>query len=263
MGSNSRSASSQTTTNTSTTFGIQGDNLGLVLNGNGNTVTDGGAFDIVASLVDMLPGIFSSGMNSVSDGFGTVEELAQIGADQNADFLNAGLDLFAGVSENQSEMMRLGMNSITETGSILSDGFHEFTDASQRTTEAALDANTGLAELVTASITGTAENMAELATEAMMENADLSVATIDAVERANSNNALLAERAMQSAETVSFDSQKQLASGFKEMMGFAERYSRSDGAALADANNNTMLMLFGGISLTVIIVAVIATRRKK
>ncbi|OEG72317.1 hypothetical protein BEL05_04895 [Shewanella colwelliana] len=281
MGSNSRSNSSQTTNNTSTTFGIQGDNLGIVLNGDGNNIIDGGAFEIVGRLVDILPGIFTDSLDTVNNGFGTVEELAMIGADQNENFLNAGLDLFGGVANAQSEMMQLGMSSLTETGSILSDGFHEFTDASQRTNAAALDfsqsttetafdfgrdaidANTGLAELVADSLTGTAENMAELANDAMMQNADLSAVSIDAIENAHSTNAQLAERAISSAENVTGDSQKLLTSGFNDMLGLMERFSRSDGANLADGNNKTILMLFGGVSVTVIIVALIATRSKK
>lgn len=59
MGSSSRSASSQTTNNTSTTFGIQGANNGLVINGSGNTITDGGAFKLIGDFVDTLP-IFSA-----------------------------------------------------------------------------------------------------------------------------------------------------------------------------------------------------------
>ncbi|QBF81266.1 hypothetical protein EXU30_00080 [Shewanella maritima] len=285
MGSSSRSNSNQNTENNSETIGIGGENLGMIITGDGNSIIDGGAFDIVGKLVELLPGV-------ISDSLFTVEQINDGAVEQNQAFLEAGSNLFNEVGAANQEMMRLGYNSLTETGEILSDGFNELIDsqsdgfsdlveAQQQTSnsafefgralfgdsiglsETAIQENTALAELVAVSIADSSGQMAELASEAMMENADLSTASIEAIEQAHANNAVLAERAISSAETVTGDSQKLLTSGFNDMLGLMERFSRSDGAALADANNKTILYLAGGLGLTVVIVTLLATTRDK
>ncbi|WP_351001092.1 hypothetical protein [Shewanella sp. TB7-MNA-CIBAN-0143] len=253
MGSSSRSASTQATENNSTTFGIQGANNGLILNGSGNTVTDGGAFKLVGDFVDQLPMFFTQGAGMVSDGFNAVTDVAMMGERQNENLLNAAGNLFGDVSNAQIEMSRLGSQMMTETGDILQNSqenaFNFGSDAMDhvsQTADSAIYAN----GLVT--------------TEAMNGNSDLAAIVAGAIETANSNNTFLAGRSIdnssllaESLARTSLDAGNdanatamgQLQRGFDSMMGFAEQYSRSDGAALAENNNKTMLYTLGGTAL--------------
>ncbi|MGI2072636.1 hypothetical protein [Shewanella baltica] len=253
MGSSSRSASTQATENNSTTFGIQGANNGLILNGSGNTVTDGGAFKLVGDVVDTLPIFFSQGAGMVSDGFNAVSDIGMIAERQNEHLLNTAGNLFGDVSNSQNEMMRLGASVLTETGDILqnsqANAFDFGSDAMRhvgKTADSAIYANS----LVT--------------TDAMRSNADLTALVAGALQNANNSNADLAGLSMNNsaslAESLSrtaLDSNNEandsamseLQRGFDSMMGFAEQYSRSDGAALAENNNKTMMYTLGGAAL--------------
>ena len=266
MGSSSRSASTQTTENNSTTFGIQGPNNGLILNGSGNTVTDGGAFDLVGRFVDILPGVFMDGLDSVNNGFNAVTDVAMVGERQNEHLLNTAGSLFGEVSNAQQDMMRLGAEVLTETGQVMASSqeraFNFGRDAIEQvgyTADSAINANL---DVTTAAING---------------NTDLAAVVSGALERANDNNTILAGRSMDNAEFLagrSMDNSAllaetltkttldsgneaneiamgQLQRGFDSMMGFAEQYSRSDGAALAENNNKTMLFMLGGPALCV------------
>ncbi|MCW3173749.1 hypothetical protein [Shewanella subflava] len=253
MGSSSRSASTQATENNSTTFGIQGANNGLILNGSGNTVTDGGAFNLVGKLVELLPDFNQAGLDMVSDGFNAVSDVSMVAERQNEHLLNTAGDLFGDVSNSQNEMMRLGASVLTETGDILqnsqNNAFDFGSDAMEhvsQTADAAIYAN----GMVT--------------TEAMRGNSDLAAIVAGAIEAANDNNTFLAGRSMDNSAVLAETLTKttldagneanetamgQLQRGFDSMMGFAEQYSRSDGAALAENNNKTMMYTLGGAAL--------------
>lgn len=253
MGSNSRSASSQTTSNISTTFGIQGANNGLVINGSGNTITDGGAFDIVGRIVDIFPNLFGQGVSMVSDGFNAVTDVALMGERQNENFLNAAVDLFGETNSAQQDMFRVGANALTEFGDLQSRGFETFTNATRDNLSESLKFADGAASLNAA------------VSQASMDNSvSLAKVVSDALSKANDNNTYLAGNAMtnsadlaESLTKVALDSGNQankdatgqLQRGFDSMMDFAEQFSRSDGAALAESNNKTMLYMLGGTAL--------------
>ena len=266
MGSSSRSNSNQTSKNESVTFGIQGANNGSIINGSGNTVTDGGAFAIVNDIARyLLPDLASGANQMASDAMFAATDLAQAGVNQNQDFLRAGVDLFGETSSAQQEMMRLGANVLTDTGDILTRQQQESFDFARNVTDQSINAVSDTAD--------TAINANRQVTQdAMDANKDLAVIVADSLQTANDNNTMLAKYSMDNsailAENVSQsaidsvtqannDAFKQLASGFDSMMGFAEQYSRSDGADLAAQNNRTMLMALGGVSLTALAVAYI------
>lgn len=253
MGSSSRSSSSQATENNSTTFGIQGANEGIILNGSGNTITDSGAFDIVGNIVDMFPQLFSQGAGMVTDGLNAVTDVALVGERQNEHLLNTAGDLFGDIGNAQEQMMRLGAEVLTDTGQIMESSQERAFDFGRdavlevgNTADSAIDANL----LVTRT--------------AIDGNTDLTALVANALADANDNNTFLAGRSMDNsavlAETLtktSLDATNeanetamgQLQRGFDSMMGFAEQYSRSDGAALAENNNKTMLFMLGGSAL--------------
>ncbi|MCL1072993.1 hypothetical protein [Shewanella dokdonensis] len=266
MGSSSRSNSNQSTSNASTTFGIQGANNGLVLNGSGNTVTDGGAFSIVNDLVRyLLPDLASGANKAASDALYAATDLAQAGVNQNQDFLRAGVDLFGETSNAQQEMMRLGANVLTDTGDILTRQQQESFDFARNVTDQSINAVSDTAD------TAITANR-QVTQDAIEGNKDLAVIVADSLQTANDNNTMLAkysmdnsavlaenlsQTALDSVNEANNDAFKQLASGFESMMGFAEQYSRSDGADLAAQNNRTMLLALGGVSLTALAVAYI------
>ncbi len=118
MGSSSRSNSSQTTENNSTTFGIQGPNNGLILNGSGNTVTDGGAFKTVGNLIDILPIFFTQGAGMVSDGFNTVTDVAMMGERQTEQAFNAATDMYGQSIGLQRDLARENSNVLDSAFSL-------------------------------------------------------------------------------------------------------------------------------------------------
>lgn len=253
MGSSSRSASTQATENNSTTFGIQGPNNGLILNGSGNTVTDGGAFKLVGDVVDTLPIMFTQGAGMVSDAFNAVTDVAMVSERQNEHLLNTAGDLFGDVSNSQNEMMQLGAEVLTDTGAIL-----------ERSQERAYDFGTDAILEMSNTADGAMSANLEVTRAALNGNADLTAIVAGAIERSNDNNTFLAGRSMDNSAVLAETLTKttldagnkanetamgQLQRGFGSMMGFAEQYSRSDGAALAENNNKTMLFMLGGTAL--------------
>lgn len=327
MGSSSRSTSDQTTENSSTTFGIQGANNGLILNGNGNTVTDGGAFKIIGDLVDTLPMIFSTGAGMVTDGFNAISDFSMSVERQGESFLNASGEMYSDSIGFGTDVMRLGFDSMTEQGELmaeanrngagiatdamgymsnLSEGVllsterqtDSFLNASGDMIEGVLDVNTevnrlsydalsDMSQLVSENNRNTLGYGADVVSgafasmdEAARLNADISRASMDgnfdlaqlvtnAVARSGEDNATLVNNALDSnslltgkaldnstylaemtTKTIadsSRDANKQLADGFSNVMDFANDFSRSDGAAIAESNNKMMMMVGGGL----------------
>lgn len=264
MGSNSRSASSQTTNNTSTTFGIQGANNGLVINGSGNNVTDGGAFKVVGDMVDILPSIISQGAGMVTDGFNAVTNISLAGERQNENLLNAAVDIFSDANSAQQDMFRVGANALTEFGEMQSRGFETFTNATRDNLSDSLKFADRAVTLNAAISEASMDNSKSLATVVASELGRANDNNTYLAGSAMNNNAALAESltrtALDAGNQANKDATGQLQRGFDSMMGFAEQFSRSDGAALAESNNKTMLYMLGGTAL--IAGAVILAGRK-
>jgi hypothetical protein len=263
MGSSSRSNSDQQTNNSSISQAAQGDLNGVMLNGNNNTVTDGGAFKIIGDLVDQLPMFFSQGSGMVSDGFNAVTDVAMMGERQNENAFNTALDLYGEASNAQQQMFEVGSQVLTESGRnqlrATEESFNFGRDAmdmagratdtainaNERITLAAMDGNTDLTGLIAGALENANNNSSDLAALSM------------------TNNTSFARDALDSTTEAQRDATGQLVEGYDMMLDSFNSFSRSDGAALAESNNKTLLMLFGGAAVTVVVVAVIATRSKK
>ncbi|BAJ02155.1 hypothetical protein [Shewanella violacea] len=247
MGSKSDSRSSQDTENNSTTFAIQGDNTGLVINGNGNTITDGGAFDIVSDIANMFPQLFSQGAGMVTDGFNAVSDFSMSVERQGESFLNASGQVIEGAFDTNVELARLSNDSLTELSEltaesnrntlsfgsdVLDSAFASMDDATRLNADisrAAMDGNFDLAELVSSAVARSGEDNALLTGKAL------------------DNSAYLAEMTTKQIADSSRTANQQLADGFSNVMDFANDFSRSDGAAVAESNNKMMMMVGGGL----------------
>ncbi|WP_025822968.1 hypothetical protein [Shewanella marina] len=239
MGSKSRSNSSQTTNNTSTTFGIQGPNNGAIINGNGNTVIDGGAFDLVGKVAGILPDVFK-------DSIYAVNQLSDNGARQTESVMRSAVDLFGDTNQTSVDLAQLNADTMTETGEILSRGLQDsysfgesalnavtqqtdnVLNANSQVTIEAMNNNTDLAALVTDALADANDNYASLSSQAMTTNSDLALG--------------LSNTAIDAVAEARRDSTGELQRGFESFMGFAEQYSRSDSVEMAKANNKTMIM---------------------
>lgn len=261
MGSNSRSRSEQTTENNSTTFGIKGPNNGQIINGSGNTVTDGGAFDIVSDIANMFPQLFSQGAGMVTDGFNAVSDLSMSVERQGENFLNASGQLVEGAFDTNVELARLSNDSLTEIA--------ELTAESNQNT---LNFGAGVVNNAFASMDDAARLNADISKSAMEGNFDLATLVSNAVSDSADNNALLTGKALDNSAYLaemttkqiadsSREANKQLADGFSNVMDFANDFSRSDGAALAEKNNNMVMMIGGGVLLFTAVVLVASMRK--
>ncbi|MCS6237991.1 hypothetical protein G3495_23310, partial [Shewanella baltica] len=189
----------------------------------------------------------------VSDGFNAVTDVAMMGERQNESFLNAAVDLFGETNSAQQDMFRVGANALTEFGDLQSRSFETYTNATRDNLSDSLKFADGAVAINAAVSQASMDNSKSLATT-----------VADALARANENNTYLAGTAMTNsadlAESLTKtaldagnqankDATGQLQRGFDSMMGFAEQFSRSDGAALAESNNKTMLYMLGGTAL--------------
>lgn len=263
MGSKSSSNSTQATHNNSVNLATQGDNNGVMLNGNGNTITDGGAFDIVRGIVDLLPGFQMAGLDMVQGGFNAVTDVAQMGERQTENAFNTALDLYGEANDTQQQMFEVGSQVLTEAGRNQLKATEESFAFGRDAMDMAYKAN------------DTAINANERISLAAMDgNTDLTALIAGALENANNNNSDLAalsmttntgfaRDALESTTAAQQDATGQLVEGYDMMLDSFNSFSRSDGAALAESNNKTLLLLVAGLGVTFITVAIIATRSKK
>lgn len=211
----------------------------------GNELFRGGA-DLLASITGNQDAANNRAFNAVSD-------VALMGERQNQNFLNAAVDLFGETNSAQQDMIRVGANALTEFGDLQARGFETYTNATRDNLSDSLKFADGAVAINAAVSQASMDNSKSLATT-----------VADALAKANDNNTFLAGTAMSNsaglAESLTKtaldagnqankDATGQLQRGFDSMMGFAEQFSRSDGAALAESNNKTMLYMLGGTAL--------------
>lgn len=263
MGSKSSSNSNQATHNNSVNLATQGDNMGVMLNGNGNTITDGGAFKIIGDLVDQLPFMFQSGAGMVADGFNAVTDVAMMGERQTESAFNTAVDLYGEANDTQRQMFEVGSQVLTEAGrnqlkateesfsfgrdamDMVFKSSDAAVNANERISLAAMDGNTDLTALIAGALENANNNSSDLAALSM------------------TNNTSFARDALESTTAAQQDATGQLVEGYDMMLDSFNSFSRSDGAALAESNNKTLLLLVAGLGVTFITVAIIATRSKK
>ncbi|MDN5369593.1 hypothetical protein [Shewanella fodinae] len=267
MGSKSNSKQSQDTSNQSTTFGIQGDNTGSVINGSGNVVTAGGAFDIVNRIVDMFPGLAN-----------VVTDMTMSGERQTENVLNAAVDNTNAVLSTTEALAKMGRDSMTEAGQVVGNvtesAFDYGTQAMRSVQDSAAlamdsnlslakqatDANTAVTTMAAKSLENANNNTADLASRSIDNSAMLAG---DAMDNAAYLAEVLSKTALDSGNAMQKDTTQQLITGFQGMMDFANSYSRSDGADLAKANNQTLLYMGGGFGVLMIIMLFVVIYRGK
>lgn len=259
MGSKSSSNSNQTSSNTSQTFGVQGSNYGQMINGSGNTVTDSGAFDIIGEFASFtLPKLGQQIMDMGDSAINGAVDLAKYNRDSTTDFIQGGVDLFGEASDAQKQMLDVAAGALGDASrfaeSVVDESIGAVTDtadtalnANRQITQDAIDSNSDLAQLVANSLADANDNNTMLAKFSMDNSAYLAES--------------LSQDAMNQVTDANSQALKQLSGGFDSILDWANDFSRSDGADLAKTNNNTMLLMLGGLSATALAVAFIMRRK--
>ena len=266
MGSKSSSKSDQTSTNTSQTFGVQGSNYGQMINGSGNTITDGGAFDMVGDFANYtLPELSQQIMDSGDNTINAAIDLAKYNRDTTTDFIDGGIDLFGEASDAQRQMLDVASNALGDASNMVRSNAQDAFDFAGKVADQSL--------FQVGDITDTALNAnRQITQDAIDGNQDLAVLVADSLADANSNNTTLAKYSMDNSaylaqnlseqvRDANSDAFKQLSGGFESIMNWANDFSRSDGADLAKTNNQTMLLMLGGLSATALAVAYVMRRK--
>ena len=272
MGGKSKSSSSQSSNQSSFSQALHGDNSGLMLGGDDNTVnftqtvTDHGATDAAfgfgGDALAMADSATQGAYSVASEGMNLADSLA-----------HEAFSLVDGVTSNTTELANSAMNNNAALASQSMENNAYLTDAVIGVADNAMTHNASLAqsgmELANTSMT----NNAALASQSMENSAMLSdsfidnaagmfetgAAMLDGQSARNLDAALaigeagmiqtqmgnqLALDMFNTANAASLEQQEDnnntLENGFKSMMQFADNASRSDGQQLAISTNKTM-----------------------
>ncbi|WP_350634466.1 hypothetical protein [Pseudoalteromonas sp. GW168-MNA-CIBAN-0100] len=285
MSTSSKSRSSQATSNTSTSLGVQGDNTGFMTVGNGNnyniTQTDGGLVDALGAVWGDMAGNQTDMIDAVSnmskDNADMTESITRsafdYGRDVNSDSLNFagdtvrdslgfGSDSLAFASDAQDNAFKL-------VGDTTADAFNfgrNAIDANSALSADSIKAQNYLAETSIKENSDLARSIGEMAADMHGNNtafANNSMMTVvDAVGDANkgmtdlayysieNNSNLAADLAAGAVDKVSQafnDAGDQTILAHKQAMQFAENASRSDGQQLAISTNKSMTYIVIGL----------------
>lgn len=248
-GSSSSTNSKQTTTNTSLSQGIQGDNSGVVLAGDGNTIqmTDFGAIDAALDYTKLLSNeALNVANNSLAANAELVDsslaygnELTINSMETNAELVDSSLAYGNELALNSMDnSAQLSVYSMDSASSMLSDSLIANNEALDMSAGVLVDA----ADIVNDGFGGVADLMAgQLDTNS---NTMLAVHE-NSLKTVNSGNELAlaltetSQSAMTEQSNNTFDS---LNNGFKSMMQFAENATRSDGAMVAQSSNKVLMV---------------------
>ncbi|MEK0161269.1 hypothetical protein WLQ65_19365 [Pseudoalteromonas piscicida] len=270
MGSKSRSRSSQTTHNTSTSLGVQGDNNGYITNGDGNTYnitqTDHGLVGAIESLgADMMAANIA--------GFDYASDIARDGFDYSSQVNRDSLEFAGGamtdamvfgeraltqVSDTASNAMLFGENAMAHTSDIAADSIQ----AQSALSRDVIAENSDLAREMMAISAGISSDVVGFAgdtidtTVSALDGANARMSDVAIYSMDNASN-LAKDLGLQFMESTSkaqetFNDQTLLA--HKQALQFADHASRSDGQQLAISTNKTMMYVMlglGGMSMAV------------
>ena len=193
MGSKSKSSSSQTTNNYNTSFGIDGDNNGLVTNGDGNSFniqqTDHGLVDALTSVWGVMAGNQSdmtrAAENMAADGFNFASDVNRDSLDfagnTLADAYGFGGDALNAMQDSQNQAFDFGSDALTAMQSGQRDALDFGSDALQMTGDLAQDSINAQSALAETSIT---------------ENSDLARSVAELAENMHGNNTAFANNAI-------------------------------------------------------------------
>ena len=185
------------------------------------TATDGGAFEIVNSANNAMAGVASDSI-SLAAALGGQSINAGVEISNNSQgfalsAINANSDIVNQYGDLATAMLD---RTLSSNDSALNNSAMMIDNSNQRTLDAALNFNQS--SLLSQQLT------TDFAKDLVMQNGEIALA-----QQSDNNNALN--------------------NGFKSMMQFADSFSRSDGAALAQNNNKTMLYLIGGLAVSIFI----------
>jgi len=239
-GSSSATRSTQATNNTSLSQGIQGDNSGVVLNGDGNTIqmTDMGAID--------------GALNIASEMAGGALDVANYAVDANASLVGQSLDYANDMAQNNAEIAQGSMSNSAELASGVTDASIEMLGMSLDANGQALNTSALLMDSALGRAAGLISNQQEVNNSALMAGYELATQSVD------DGNALalaLTEQTTNAMIEQSSDTFDSLNGGFKSMMQFADNASRSDGAMVAKSSNKVLMVGLGVAGLAAIAIA--------
>lgn len=248
-GSSSSTRSTQATNNTSLSQGIQGDNTGVVLNGDGNSIqmTDMGAIDGALNVANQMT---NGALDAVN-----------YAVDSNASLVGQSLDNANQMAQHNAELAQNAMNNGAELADSVIDAGADMLSMSLDASGQALNTSALLMDSALSRAAGLIGNQQEANIDVMMavsENSlnavnsgnELSFALAElntgiADNAINSGNQLALSLTQETNDAMSEQSEgtfNALNNGFKSMMQFAENASRSDGSMVAKSANNTLMI---------------------
>ena len=244
-GSSSSTRSTQATNNTSLSQGIQGDNTGVVLNGDGNSIqmTDMGAIDGALNVANQMT---SGALDAVN-----------YAVDANASLVGQSLDNANQMAQHNAELAQNAMNNGAELADSVIDSGVDMLGMSLDANGQALNTSALLIDSALARTTDLISNQQDVNNSTLMAGYELATRSV------SDGNALalaLTEQttnAMTEQSNNTFDS---LNNGFKSMMQFADNASRSDGSMVAKSSNQVLMV---GLGVAGLVTAALAFKGNK
>ncbi|MEK0158803.1 hypothetical protein WLQ65_06525 [Pseudoalteromonas piscicida] len=262
--SKSRSTSNQTTNNTSTNFGIQGDNNGFITNGDGNTYniqqTDYG-------LVGALESIGGNMADSQIAGFDFARDAATGAQNMALDMTSGAFDFASNVNHDSLSFGRDAMDNVYGLATDSLEFGRGAMDSMAGLATDSIDAQSSLARDAIAENGELANSLMGYTSEANARLSDLAMYSVDAADNSNARMSDVAVYSMDNASNLArdlgaqfmdstsaaqetFNDQTLLA--HKQALQFANDASRSDGQQLAINTNKTMMVIvsvIGGVAV--------------
>ena len=244
-GSSSSTRSTQATNNTSLSQGIQGDNTGVVLNGDGNSIqmTDMGAIDGALNVANQMT---SGALDAVN-----------YAVDANASLVGQSLDSANRMAQHNAELAQNAMNNGAQLADSVIDSGVEMLGMSLDANGQALNTSALLMDSALARTTDLISNQQDVNNSTLMAGYELATRSV------SDGNALalaLTEQttnAMTEQSNNTFDS---LNNGFQSMMQFADNASRSDGSMVAKSSNQVLMV---GLGVAGLVTAALAFKGNK
>lgn len=271
-GGNSKSTSNQTTNNENTNIATQGDNLGAVINGSGNsvTMTDHGLVDAMAQIGGFMSDSSQTAFNTAADMAYSSTEFAGNAITDGFDYAEGvnrdSLDFAEGVNRDAlnfgSDALNFGSDALDISSGLMGDAMAYSNDAML----AAMDGNSSLAQ----SVIDSSEFMTG---QSFDFGRDTFTGALNSINDSNNNMAMLAEFTSNQTTDLARDSmafgadlmsqyQMNINSANDTAMGhvlnasdsalqFADNMSRSDGQQLAKDSNKTLMVSIVAISVAI------------
>ncbi len=284
----SKSRSSQATSNSSTSIGVQGDNLGATIAGNGNnvTMTDHG---LVNALVEI-----GGNMNEIGlAGFGAASDMAYSSAELADNAIANGFDYASGVN---SDSLRLAENVnadslgfangvVDEFGNVINDSYNLVSDVMGGTGDLLSESMAYQNDITNRALTENADiasdsiAASEYALDASLQFGSSTFdSALNAVSESSAYMAAMAENSNNNATDLARDvmlfsgdamnqnndlalafgqavaeanetATGQIVNANKSALQFADNMSRSDGQQLAKDSNKTLMVSIVAISV--------------